>query len=78
MATHDVGATRRTAAARHGLHHRARPAVPDEKIYIRLEDVIVINEKGAEVVSTEAPVDIDAIEKVMKEEGMLERYKLGD
>jgi Xaa-Pro aminopeptidase len=49
--------------------------VPDEKIYVRLEDMIFITDKGAEVVSNDAPWDIDAIEKAMKEEGMLERYK---
>ncbi len=48
--------------------------VPEEKIYVRLEDMVFITDKGADVVSTEAPWDIDAIEKVMKEEGMLERY----
>ena len=48
--------------------------VPDEKIYVRLEDVVFIGEKGAEVVSTDAPWDIDAIEKAMKEEGLLKRY----
>jgi Xaa-Pro aminopeptidase len=52
--------------------------VPDEKIYVRLEDIVFISDKGAEVVSTDAPWDIDAIEKTMKEEGMLKRYKRED
>lgn len=75
MATHDVGA--HTGPLRPGMVFTVEPAltVPDEKIYVRLEDVVFIHEKGAEIVSTEAPWDIDAIEKVMKEEGMLERYK---
>ena len=76
MATHDVGS--HEGPLRPGMVFTVEPAltVPDEKIYVRLEDVVFINEKGAEIVSTEAPWDIDAIEKVMKEEGMLERYKL--
>lgn len=74
MATHDVGS--HDGPLKPGMVFTIEPAltVPDEKIYVRLEDVVFINEKGAEVVSTEAPWDIDAIEKVMKEEGMLERY----
>ena len=48
--------------------------MPDEKIYVRLEDMVFIHENGAEVVSNDAPWDIDAIEKAMKDEGMLEKY----
>ena len=48
--------------------------VPEEKIYIRLEDLIVITESGAEVVSDWLPMDIDGIERIMREEGMLQRY----
>jgi Xaa-Pro aminopeptidase len=74
MATHDVGS--HEGPLKPGMVFTIEPAltVPDEKIYVRLEDVVFIHEKGAEIVSTEAPWDIDAIEKAMKEEGMLERY----
>jgi hypothetical protein len=34
----------------------------------------VITETGAEVVSDWLPMDMDAIETVMKDEGMLQRY----
>ena len=74
MATHDDGPHARSAEGRHGLHDRARADAPEEKLYVRLEDMIFITDKGAEVVSNDAPWDIDAIEKVMTEEGMLERY----
>ena len=36
--------------------------------------MVFITDKGADVISTEAPWDIDVIEKVMTEEGTLERY----
>ena len=74
MATHDVGP--HAGPLKPGMVFTIEPAltVPEEKIYVRLEDVLFITDKGAEVVSTEAPWDIDAIEKAMKEEGMLERY----
>ena len=74
MATHDDGP--HTGPLRPGMVFTIEPAltVPEEKIYVRLEDMIFITEKGAEVVSKDAPWDIDAIENTMKEEGMLERY----
>ncbi|HWZ86167.1 MAG TPA: Xaa-Pro peptidase family protein [Thermoanaerobaculia bacterium] len=74
MATHDDGP--HAGPLKPGMVFTIEPAltVPEEKIYVRLEDMIFINDKGAEVVSTDAPWDIDAIEKAMKEEGMLKRY----
>ncbi len=74
MATHDVGS--HEGPLKPGMVFTIEPAltVPDEKIYVRLEDMIFITATGAEVVSNDAPWDIDAIEKAMKEEGMLEKY----
>jgi Xaa-Pro aminopeptidase len=74
MATHDVGP--HVGPLKPGMVFTIEPAlqVPEEKINIRLEDVIFINDKGAEVVSNDAPWDIDAIEKAMKEDGMLKKY----
>ena len=74
MATHDVGS--HEGPLRPGMVFTIEPAltVPDEKIYVRLEDMVFITETGAEIVSNDAPWDIDAIEKLMKEDGMLERY----
>ena len=48
--------------------------MPEEKIYIRLEDVIVITEKGADILTTFVPMEVAEIEKLMREEGMLQRY----
>jgi len=74
MATHDDGP--HTGPLRAGMVFTIEPAltVPEEKIYVRLEDMIFIHDNGAEVVSNEAPWDIDAIEKAQKEEGMLKKY----
>lgn len=74
MATHDVGP--HVGPLKPGMVFTIEPAlqVPEEKINVRLEDVVFITDKGAEVVSNDAPWDIDAIEKVMKEDGMLKRY----
>lgn len=48
--------------------------MPEEKIFIRLEDVIVIGEKRADILTTFVPMDIPAIEQLMREEGILQRY----
>jgi Xaa-Pro aminopeptidase len=74
MATHDVGDD--TGPLRAGMVFTIEPAlrVPEERIYIRLEDLIVIRADKAEVVSAWLPADIADIEKVMGEAGILQRY----
>ena len=53
-----------------GLHHRAGADHPEDRVYIRLEDMIVITPNGYENMSGFAPIEIDAIEKLMAEPGM--------
>lgn len=74
MATHDVGND--SGPLRAGMVFTIEPAlrVPEERIYIRLEDLIIITENGKEIVSDFVPMEIDAIEALMREEGMLQRY----
>lgn len=74
MATHDVGAY--TGPLRPGMVFTIEPAltVPEERIYVRLEDLIIVTETGAEVVSDFVPMDIAGIEAVMREEGLLQKY----
>lgn len=74
MATHDVGQTSGPLAA--GMVFTIEPAlrVPEEQIYIRMEDLIIIHEKEAEIVSDYLPMDIDKIETLMKSDGLLKKY----
>ena len=74
MATHDVGQD--CGPLRPGMVFTIEPAlrIPEERIYIRLEDVIVIGERKADVLTTFVPMDIPGIELLMREEGMLQRY----
>lgn len=74
MATHDVG--NHTGPLKPGMVFTIEPSllVREENINIRLEDMILITEKGAENMSAFVPMEIDEIEKVMKEEGMVQRY----
>ncbi len=72
MATHDVGLYR--GPLRPGMVFTIEPAlrVPEDSLYIRLEDVIIITADGVEVVSEALPMDIEAIEELIQQEGMLE------
>jgi Xaa-Pro aminopeptidase len=74
MATHDDGVD--SGPLRAGMVFTIEPAlvVPEEKIYVRLEDMIVITDNGARIISDFVPMDIAGIEKVMEEEGILQRY----
>ena len=74
MATHDVGVD--SGPLRAGMVFTIEPAlvVPEEKIYVRLEDMIIITDTGARIISDFVPMDITGIEKVMQEEGMLQKY----
>ncbi len=74
MATHDVGTS--TGPLQPGMVFTIEPAlrVPEEKIYIRLEDVIVITATGKEILSDFVPMDRAGIEKLMAAPGILETY----
>ena len=75
MAAHDVGSS--TGPLRPGMVFTIEPQlrVPEERIYIRLEDLIIISETGAEIASSFVPLDTSEIEKVMSEEGILQRIQ---
>lgn len=49
--------------------------IPEDRVYVRLEDVIVITETGYENLSAFVPLEIDEIEKLMAEPGMFEKYQ---
>ncbi len=72
MATHDVGDY--TGPLRPGMVFTIEPAlrVPEERIYLRMEDLIIIHEDRAEIVSDFVPMDADAIEQLMAEPGLLQ------
>jgi Xaa-Pro aminopeptidase len=48
--------------------------IPQEQIYIRLEDMIVITEGGATILSDFVPRGITAVEKTMAEPGLLQQH----
>jgi Xaa-Pro aminopeptidase len=49
--------------------------IPEDHIYVRLEDMLLITPDGYENMSSMAPVDMDAIEKLMAEPGLAQYMK---
>ena len=74
MAVHDVG--NYMVPVQPGMVFVIEPQfrIPEEDIYVRLEDMILITENGVEIISDFVPRDIEGIEKLMMEPGMLQQF----
>ncbi len=74
MAVHDVGNYRKDVL-KPGMVFSIDPMIwiPEEKLYVRVEDVVVVTESGFENFSGFVPTEIEDIEKLMKEEGILQK-----
>ena len=75
MAVHDVG------------HYRGKPLrpgtvfaldpqmrVPEERLYIRVEDTVVVTEDGIENLTADAPLDLADVEAVVRKPGLLDQF----
>ena len=69
MAVHDVGGYRQ-APLRPGIVLTVDPQmrVPEEKLYIRVEDTVAVGDDGMENLTAGAPLELDDVEAVMREE----------
>ena len=72
MAAHDVGS--HSGPLRPGMIFTVEPdvRVPEEKLFISVEEVILITEDGYENLSEFVPKEVDAIEAIMREDGVLD------
>jgi Xaa-Pro aminopeptidase len=72
LEVHDVSSGPFDGVYKPGMVFTIEPAltIADERIYIRLEDTIVITDKGYENLSAQLPMEIDEIERVMREPGL--------
>jgi len=50
--------------------------IPEEQLYIRSEDTVVVTQDGIENLTKLAPLELDDIEKVMKEDGIMQMIPL--
>ncbi len=48
--------------------------IPEERCYVRVEDTVVITEDGIENFTRAAPLELDDVEALMREERLLDRY----
>ena len=73
MAVHDVGRVDRVALEP-GMVFTIDPMIwiPEERLYIRIEDVAVVTETGVENLSAFVPSTVAEIEKTIKEKGLTE------
>jgi Xaa-Pro aminopeptidase len=70
MEVHDV--SKNFSVYQPGMVFTIEPAltIPEDRVYIRLEDMILITPNGYENLSAFVPSEIDAIEKLMAEPGI--------
>jgi Xaa-Pro aminopeptidase len=75
MAVHDVGRYYR-APLKSGQVFAVDPQlrVPEENLYMRIEDTVVVTETGVEIFTKSAPWELDEIEKLVLQKGMLQKY----
>jgi Xaa-Pro aminopeptidase len=75
MAVHDVGEYRgRPFVPGHVLTVDPMLWVPEEELYIRCEDTVVVTEDGIENLTGFVPIDPEEIVAVMREPGLLQAY----
>ncbi len=74
MAVHDVG-TYTSEPLRAGTVFSIDPMlwIPEEKLYVRMEDVVVVTDTGVENFTDFMPSTPDQIEAVMKQDGLLQK-----
>ncbi|MFP4058435.1 MAG: aminopeptidase P N-terminal domain-containing protein [Candidatus Brocadiia bacterium] len=74
MAVHDVGGYR-SEPLRPGVVLTVDPQmwVPEERLYVRVEDTVAVTESGMENLTAEAPLELDDVEAWMREESRFPR-----
>jgi Xaa-Pro aminopeptidase len=75
MAVHD-GGTYKNEPFKPGCVFALDPQmwIPEEKIYIRVEDTVAITETGVENLTAAAPLELDDVEKWMRQPGMIQAF----
>lgn len=79
MAVHDVGRVR-GVPLQPGMVFTIDPMIwiPEERLYIRIEDVAVVTADGVENLSAFVPSKIEDVERTIKENGLIQFLKPGN
>jgi Xaa-Pro aminopeptidase len=74
MTVHDVG-NYRNRTLQPGMVFSIDPMlwVHEETMYVRMEDVVVVTKLGVENLSDNLPVDLDDLERLMQEDGVVQQ-----
>jgi Xaa-Pro aminopeptidase len=75
MAVHDVGRYREDTL-KPGLVFALDPSlwIPEERLYYRVEDTLLITEAGYENLTADAPLALDQVEATVGKGGLVQRY----
>ena len=77
MAVHDVGSYRDGLKPGHVFSIDPQLRVPEENLYLRFEDTIVVTETGYENFTHFMPMELDAMEAMVKEKGIVQKVPAG-
>jgi Xaa-Pro aminopeptidase len=77
MAVHDVGSYRDGLKPGHVFSIDPQLRVPEENLYLRFEDTIVVTETGYENFTAFIPMELDAMEALVKEKGLVQKVPAG-
>jgi Xaa-Pro aminopeptidase len=77
MAVHDVGSYRDGLQPGHVFSIDPQLRVPEENLYLRYEDTIVVTETGMENFTHFLPMELDAIEALVREQGIVQKMPAG-
>jgi Xaa-Pro aminopeptidase len=72
MAVHDVGTYREGLKPGHVFSIDPQLRVPEESLYLRYEDTVVVTDTGVENFTDFLPMELDAMEKLVREKGIVQ------
>jgi Xaa-Pro aminopeptidase len=72
MAVHDVGGYRSGLKPGHVFSVDPQLRVPEENLYLRYEDTVVVTETGVENFTDFLPMELDAMERLVREKGIVQ------
>jgi Xaa-Pro aminopeptidase len=73
MSVHDVGSYRDGLKPGHVFSVDPQLRVPEENLYLRYEDTVVVTATGVENFTDFLPMELDAIEKLVLEKGVVQK-----